>query len=189
MNIRKPVPTIYGDFKTRYDKIWADQIKALKNKFEKKIKNVLMPGKAAVEVPVIYVQLDTVLSLLKYLKEEKGFEYNFLSDLTATDEKPRTPRFDVVYNLFSHSSFSRIRIKVKLAEDNEMVSIIPLWTGANWAEREVYDMFGIKFKDHPDMRRILLDVRWKGHPLRKDYPIKGYQVFATPEAVEEHLLK
>lgn len=83
----------------------------------------------------------------------------------------------------------RVRVKVKIAENEKFNTLIPLWEGANWAEREIYDMFGIHFEGHPDLRRILMDMRWEGHPLRKDYPLRGYQVFLTPEPLDPELLK
>ena len=110
------------------------------------------------------------------MKSEPGFEYGFLSDLTATDEEI-APRFEMVYNLFSTRHKWRIRLKVRVREDEEVPTAIPVWPGANWAEREVWDMYGIRFKGHPDLRRILMDERWEGHPLRKDYPLRGYQIF------------
>jgi NADH-quinone oxidoreductase subunit C len=126
--------------------------------------------------------------LLRFMKSEPGFEYGFLSDITATDEEIE-PRFEIVYNLASMTKQHRIRLKVRVRENEECPSACEIWPGANWAEREVFDMFGVRFSGHPDLRRILLDNRWQGHPLRKDYPIKGYQVFTSPEQVEEHLLE
>ena len=70
-----------------------------------------------------------------------------------------------------------------------MPTLIPLWQGANWAEREIFDMFGVRFQDHPDLRRILMDLRWEGHPLRKDYPVRGHQIFPTPEPIDTKLLE
>ena len=89
----------------------------------------------------------------------------------------------------SFETKARIRVKIKIAEDESVPTLIPLWEGANWAEREIFDMFGIHFEGHPDLRRILMDQRWEGHPLRKDYPLRGYQVFLTPEPLDPELLK
>lgn len=109
-----------------------------------------------------------------YLKNELQFE--FLMDITAVDYKGREPRFEVVYHLYSFRNNNRLRVKVRVPESDPVVdSLMPLWSGANWFEREVYDMFGIKFRGHPDLRRILMYDEFEGHPLRKDYPLKKRQ--------------
>ena len=126
------------------------------------------------------------------MKTEQGFEYGFLSDITAIDQEPvlesGMPRFEVVYNLYSLATKARIRVKTRVADGEEVPTAIPIWPGANWAEREVWDMFGIRFTGHPDLRRILMDERWEGFPLRKDYPLRGYQVFTEPETINQELL-
>ncbi len=102
--------------------------------------------------------------------------YNFFEDLTAVDWFPSSPRFQLSYHLVSHSYKERIRLRVLLDEANPAVdSITPVWAGANYYEREVFDLFGIRFEEHPNLRRILLPEEWKGHPLRKDYPVEGYR--------------
>jgi NADH/F420H2 dehydrogenase subunit C len=111
----------------------------------------------------------------------------FFTDITATDEEADL-RFEVIYNLFSTQHHWRIRVKVRVEESEDVPSAVSVWKGANWAEREIFDMFGVRFKDHPNLRRILMDQRWVGHPLRKDYPLKGYQIFTDAEAVDPSLL-
>ena len=102
--------------------------------------------------------------------------YNFFEDLTAVDWFPASPRFQLSYHLLSHALKDRIRLRVLLDEaDPSIDSIVPIWPGANFYEREVFDLFGIRFADHPDLRRIMLPDDWKGHPLRKDYPVEGYR--------------
>ena len=96
-------------------------------------------------------------------------QYNFLSDLTAVDWLDREPRFDVVYHITSLVSWTRLRLKVQVNLNESVPTVIPVWGAANWAEREVYDLFGIEFEDHPDLRRILMPEGWIGHPLRKDF--------------------
>ena len=97
-------------------------------------------------------------------------------DLTAVDYHPASPRFEMVYHFYSLATNKRLRLKAPLSgPDFEIASLTALWQGANWFEREVYDMFGIKFKNHPDLRRILMYDGFKGHPLRKDYPLKKRQ--------------
>jgi NADH-quinone oxidoreductase subunit C len=102
--------------------------------------------------------------------------YNFFEDMTAVDWYPVAPRFQLSYHILSHAFKERIRLRVLLDEAEPSVdSITPVWAGANFYEREVFDLFGIHFGDHPDLRRIMLPDDWKGHPLRKDYPVEGYR--------------
>ena len=102
--------------------------------------------------------------------------YNFFEDLTAVDWYPASPRFQLSYHLLSHGYKERVRVRVMLDESHPAVeSITPVWAGANYYEREVFDLFGIRFEGHPDMRRIMMPDDWKGHPLRKDYPVEGYR--------------
>jgi NADH-quinone oxidoreductase subunit C len=193
MDVRQPIPTNGGDWITKFGEAWATQAARLKEKFGDKIEEVRMPPAYPTDVPIIFVKKDSVIEILKFVKEESGFEYGFLADLTATDElnemQSGGARFEVVYNLFSQVHKHRIRIKVRVPENEEVPTAVSVWKGANWAEREVYDMFGIKFKGHPDLRRILMDERWVGHPLRKDYPLRGYQIFTEPQVVDPTLLE
>jgi len=99
--------------------------------------------------------------------------FDFLNDLTATDWPPRAERFDVIYCLTAIRRAERLRVKVRLADGQPVASVTPIWPGANWLEREVFDMFGIRFDGHPDLRRILMPDEWQGHPQRKDYPLEG----------------
>jgi len=109
-----------------------------------------------------------------FLKSELGFD--FLMDLTAVDYLPRDPRFELVAHFYSTKHNYRLRLKCPVyADDAVVASLTPLWPGANWFEREVYDMFGIRFEGHPDLRRILMYEGFEGYPLRKDYPLKKRQ--------------
>jgi NADH-quinone oxidoreductase subunit C len=102
--------------------------------------------------------------------------YNFFEDMTAVDWFPSAPRFQLSYHILSHSYKERIRLRVMLEEANPSVaSIVPVWPAANFYEREVFDLFGITFDEHPNLRRIMMPDEWKGHPLRKDYPVEGYR--------------
>jgi NADH-quinone oxidoreductase subunit C len=102
--------------------------------------------------------------------------YNFFEDMTAVDWFPQAPRFQLSYHILSHAFKERIRLRVLLDEAEPSVdSIVPVWPGANFFEREVFDLFGIRFAGHPDLRRIMLPDDWQGHPLRKDYPVEGYR--------------
>lgn len=188
-NIKYPVATIYGDWLNQFGEGWRSQIQVLKEKFQSSIEDVWFPGEHAVDVPVIFVKKSSILEVLAFVKKEPGFEYNFLTDYTATDETPRSPRFDLVWNLFSTSKRWRIRFKVKVEDGEHMPTAIPVWKSADWAEREIWDMFGIKFDGHPNLKRIVMDNRWVGHPLRKDYPLKGYQIFPSPMEIDLNELK
>jgi NADH-quinone oxidoreductase subunit C len=186
-DVRTLVPTIYGDWITRFGEAWKAQAARLKERFSDAIEEVRMPGESPTDVPIVYVRRDKVIEVLRFLKEEPEFEYSFLADITAIDEE-KDPRFEVVYNLFSLEKKHRIRVKTRVPEGADVATATGLWKGADWAEREVYDMFGVRFRGHPDLRRILMDERWVGHPLRKDYPLKGYQLFPEPEQIHRELL-
>ena len=102
--------------------------------------------------------------------------YNFFEDMTAVDWFPASPRFQLSYHLLSHAFKERIRVRVLVSEaDAAIDSITTVWPAANFYEREVFDLFGVHFNGHPDLRRIMMPDDWKGHPLRKDYPVEGYR--------------
>jgi NADH-quinone oxidoreductase subunit C len=112
----------------------------------------------------------------EFLREAPSLSFRFLSDLTAVDHYPIEPRFEMVYHLFSIENSSRLRLKTQVAgADPKVDSLVPVWPSANAFEREVFDLFGIRFEGHPDLRRILLPEDWEGHPLRKDYPTEGFR--------------
>jgi NADH-quinone oxidoreductase subunit C len=116
------------------------------------------------------------IHLLPALKELRKAGFLVLADLTALDWYPNEPRFEVVYSLLSYERRERIRIKVKVnGADPYIESVTSIWPGADPFEREIFDLFGIRFQGHPDLRRILLPEDWDGHPLRKDYPVEGYR--------------
>ncbi len=123
----------------------------------------------------IIVKKDQIVPILKYLHDDPLLSLDHLQDLTAVDYlKKKDVRFEVVYNLYSMRYRHQIRIRAQVAENDPKIgSVVPIWAGADWHERECYDMFGIVFNGHPDLRRILLPEDWEGHPLRKDYPLAG----------------
>ncbi len=125
----------------------------------------------------IVIRGEALLEIARFLKEAPELDFNFLADLTAVDYLgKKEPRFEVVYHLLSLRRRHRLRVKVPVAEpEPEVDSLTPLWQGANWLEREVWDMFGIRFRGHPDLRRVLLYEEFRGHPLRKDYPVNQRQ--------------
>jgi NADH-quinone oxidoreductase subunit C len=115
-----------------------------------------------------------IADLCRYLKAEEHFVR--LSTITAVDWHPAEPRFEVVYHLHSIEKNSRVRLKCRLrGATPEIESVTGIWRGANWYEREVWDMFGIRFLNHPNLDRILMPIDWEGHPLRKDYPVHGHK--------------
>ena len=115
-----------------------------------------------------------IVELCRHLKDQEKFVR--LSAVTAVDWHPAEPRFEVVYHLHSLDPHRRLRVKCRLSgAQPEIDSVTPVWRGADWYEREVYDMFGITFRNHPNHVRILMPVDWEGHPLRKDYPVHGYK--------------
>jgi NADH-quinone oxidoreductase subunit C len=146
-------------------------IEELKRKFPDKIEETLsLPGEET-----LLIERDSLLALLKTLKM-KPYEFNLLLDLTCVDYQGREPRYEMVYHVFSLHHNRRLRIKTSLSEDDLSVdSLASLWKNANWLEREVYDMFGVHFKGHPDLQRIFMYDGFEGHPLRKDYPLRKRQ--------------
>jgi NADH-quinone oxidoreductase subunit C len=189
MDINTPVPTIYGDLMERYGDSWRKQAEELRSRFGASvIEEVRMPKVYPTDVPIVFVAKEKIVEVVRFMKDAEGFGYSFLADMTATDEEA-DPRFEVVYQLLAPASGQRIRLKSRVREDEEVPSLTEVWPAANWPEREVFDMFGIRFTGHPNLRRILMDSRWQGHPLRKDYPIRGYQFFPTSEPIDTSRLE
>jgi len=124
----------------------------------------------------VIVRKERIVDLCRYLHDDPDLYFDYLSDLCGIDYLGRIPRFEVVYNLYSIKHRHRIRLRAGVPEEDPNIdTVTPIWIGANWHEREAYDMYGINFKGHPDLRRILMPEDWEGHPLRKDYPLKGTQ--------------
>jgi len=122
----------------------------------------------------LVIRPERITAVCEFLKVKRG--YRFLSDVTAVDWYPTEPRFEVVYHLFCHERQDRLRLKCRVSgEHPEVASVVPVWSAANWCEREVFDLFGIQFTGHPHLRRIMMPDDWQGHPLRKDYPVTGYR--------------
>jgi NADH-quinone oxidoreductase subunit C len=121
----------------------------------------------------VIVDRASILDVARHLRTAPDAAFDTCSDVTATDWPPRAERFDVVYCLFSTRHRHRVRVKARVGEGVAIDSVTPVWPSANWLEREVFDMFGIRFAGHPDLRRILMPDEWQGHPQRKDYPLEG----------------
>lgn len=145
---------------------WEDELsRSLKEQFGDRISEC----SSYLGQDFLVAQPEAVVPILEFLKLEADFDY--LVDLTAVDYPQRAERFDLVYVVYSFARNRRIRVKMRIPEGFEPASAVGVHLTANWLEREVFDMFGIRFAGHPDLRRILLPEGWQGHPLRKDYPI------------------
>ncbi len=112
----------------------------------------------------------------EFLCGDAELQFTFLSDITSVDRFPVEPRFELNYHLVSLARRERLRLKVRMNGSDPVVeSVTSVWPGANWHEREIFDLFGVRFEGHPDLRRILMPEDWEGHPLRKDYAVEGYR--------------
>jgi NADH-quinone oxidoreductase subunit C len=121
--------------------------------------------------PYCTVSKESLVEVCEFLKSEDGGAYTYLVDETAVDYPKKEKRFEIIYILYSFKRNDRLRLKVLANESEKVPSVAAVWPTANWLEREVFDMFGILYEGHPDLRRILLPEEWVGHPLRKDYDI------------------
>ena len=125
---------------------------------------------------------------MRTLHENSDLPYDLLIDILGIDRTPAEPRFDIVYILMSTKDFSRLVVRLKVEEGEEVSSVSSIWYSANWAEREVYDLMGITFSNHPDLKRILTWKNFEGHPLRKDFPLEGkdFDKPFDPETIEDY---
>lgn len=146
---------------------------------EKKINSELTIkiNKSKIEYEQIYLTTDSedLLDVILFLKTNKDTKFKQLIDITAVDYPEQTKRFKMIYLLLSHEFNQRIIIDYSINENEVIPTLTKIFPSANWMEREVFDMYGIKFKDHPDLRRILTDYGFEGHPLRKDFPLTGHK--------------
>jgi len=138
-----------------------------------RVPDAIIDATVAVDGPVLSIAPAQIVAVCRVLKEEVGFER--LSAVTGVDWWPREPRFEIVYFLHSVRHNARLRLSVKLGEDEPLDSVTEVWRGANWYEREVFDLFGVPFRNHPNLERIMMPPDWEGHPLRKDYPVHGHK--------------
>ena len=124
----------------------------------------------------IYVERSSIRDACVLLRDDTDCPFNYLADITCVDWFPSEPRFEVVYHLLSISKKERVRLKVRLNGSSPALDSVSLvWPAANYFEREVFDLFGVRFAGHPYLRRLLMPEDWEGHPLRKDYPVEGYR--------------
>lgn len=122
----------------------------------------------------IVVPAELLRATAQQCKDNPALNFNLLSDATCVDRYPLEPRFELNYQLVSIPRLTRVRLRTSVSSQNPVVdSLVPVWTGANWMEREIFDLFGVSFNDHPDLRRILLPDGFEGFPLRRDFPVEG----------------
>ena len=141
------------------------------------VKSIIALGELAIECSVASLH-----RVLRFLREDQNCQFSQLMDICGADYPQRAKRFDVVYHLLSLHKNQRIRVKAETDEQTPVPSAIGIWPAANWFEREAFDLYGIQFSDHPDLRRLLTDYGFSGHPLRKDFPLTGYVEVRYDEA-------
>ncbi len=122
----------------------------------------------------VHAKAADIVRVLTFLRDDSECQFVCFTDLTAADYPEREKRFEVIYQLLSPRKNTRVRVKIETDEDTAVPSAIPAFPAANWCEREIYDLFGVLFDDHPDLRRILTDYGFEGHPLSKDFPMTGF---------------
>ena len=140
--------------------------------------------KTAADMPCLQVSPEDLVALCTELRDDPAFGFDFLSDICAVDHHPETPRFELVYHLFSVPHKWRLRLKCVLSDPPIAPTVTGVWTTANWHEREAYDMYGIQFDGHPDLRRIYMWEGYDGYPMRRDFPLRGYRDDYNPLGVE-----
>ena len=138
----------------------------------------------SVDFATIYVPADRLVATCAALREHPSLNFNVLVEVTAADYFPRDPRFEIVYHLLSVPHRHRLRLKVRTTEALGVPTVQGIWPCAGWLEREVWDMFGVVFDGHPDLRRLLMPEDWEGHPQRKDYPVQIRKTVQTYEPLE-----
>jgi NADH-quinone oxidoreductase subunit C len=164
-----------GEARLEYPALWPP-VEALRQEHADWVTEV---RRAFGEITVV-VPRAQIVTVCRHMKTTPGLEFTMLADLCGADRGPEEePRFEVNYHLFSTTKFHRLRLKVLLNEDDPRVpTVTGVWRTANWHERETFDMFGVVFDGHPDLRRILLPDDWQGHALRKDFPLRGFEPYS-----------
>jgi len=138
-------------------------------------KSLITEAFMGIDIPTFVVEPDSLLEFMKYIKKMPQLSFDLIADITAVDYPNRAKRFELVYHIFSIKNAVRIRVKTKVEDGGSVESVTSIWRGAEWLEREVFDMFGVTFKNHPDLRRILMNEDYKYHPLKKEFPLQGYE--------------
>lgn len=139
------------------------------HRYRQRFGTAILDGIADREQSILIVEASQLLEVARYSRDEEKFD--LLEDYTAVDWPRREKRFDLVVQLYSFTHNTRIRLKIPLGIEEQPATLVPVWPAANWLEREIFDLFGIVFNGHPNLKRILLPDEWQGHPLRKDYDI------------------
>lgn len=149
-------------------------LQGITERIKKALQKDLLSAETRLGELTITIPKEAVLKVITFLRDAADLQFHQLIDITAVDYPARTPRFDVVYHMLSLDYNQRVRIKIAVDQGESVPSITGIFSCANWPERETWDMFGIPFTGHPDLRRILTDYGFEGHPLRKDFPLTGY---------------
>ncbi len=149
----------------------------------------LLPGAAfeaapSIDFATLYVPADRLVEAGRALRDDPALAFDVLVEVTCADYFPREPRFELVYHLVSTSRTERLRVKVRAALDQAVPTVQSVWPSAGWPEREVWDMFGVVFEGHDDLRRVLMPEDWEGHPQRKDYPVQVKKAVQTYEPLQ-----
>lgn len=152
----------------------SEALQELGTHIEMKRTDCVLSWEVAHDELTVTVSPSSLVSFVEFLKTDGACKFSSLVDITAVDYPSRQKRFDIVYHFLSMYQNHRIRLRVAIREEDMMPSIMPVFPAANWFEREIFDMFGILFSGHPDLRRILTDYGFRGYPLRKDFPTTGY---------------
>ena len=145
----------------------------------------IVDGGAGIDMHNIEVGPDHVLELCRFLKETPALSFDFLSDLCGVDFHPDSPRFEVVYHLYSITHQHRLRLKCRVGDPPQAPTVTGVWLTANWHERETFDMYGIVFDGHPNLKRIYMWDGFEGYPMRKDFPLRGYKDAYNPFGEEK----
>lgn len=139
----------------------------------RELPGAIVGGSTAADGSVLTIDAGQIVPVCRFLREGEGFDQ--VSGITAVDWWPSDPRFEVIYLLHSYRHKTRMRLNVWRGESEDLDSVCGVWRGANWYEREVFDLFGVRFRGHPNLERIMMPADWEGHPLRKDYPVHGHK--------------
>ncbi|MBE9504244.1 MAG: NADH-quinone oxidoreductase subunit C [Proteobacteria bacterium] len=164
---------------TQLNKI--DIIGKIKNKFG----DAILESHSFRDDDTVVIQKERLKDLCTFLKNDQELDFDYLLDVCGVDYLPDEPRFEVVYHMSSIARKHRLRVKTRVADGESVDSVTSVWPTADWTERETFDMFGIRFDGHPDLRRIYMADDWKGYPLRKDFPERGYKDEYQPFGEEE----
>jgi len=148
------------------------------------VPGALLETVPSVDFPTLYAPCAQIVEVCRALRDTPSLRFDMLVEVTAVDFFPRTPRFEVVYHLVSVANRLRLRVKTRVDLGVAVPTVSGVWAAAGWPEREVWDMFGIVFDGHQDLRRILMPEDWEGHPLRKDYPVQIRKVAQTYQPLE-----